>query len=539
MNPAQPRAQAVAMAGNRIVAVGSNAEIRMLAGAGARVFDAQGNTVMPGMIEAHLHLFPGAFGMDLLHLDGVRGADALRDKLIPYAHANPDEALLICKATDYNLFGEGVSTTRQMLDAVLSDRPILLLAGDHHTAWANSIALDRAGLMQGRDLAPGNEIVMASDGTAAGELREHAAYDPVMALRSSGGREGLGLAGIEPGDDLTPADCAEDIETLKRGLRYCASFGFTSLQNMDGNRYQLELLSEIEAAGDLLCRTEIPFHLTPAKPVDALDEGAALAREFATDRLSANRVKMFMDGVIDSSTAVLVEDYAHRPGWRGDRLHSAERFRDACIKADALGLQISVHAIGDGAVRTVLDGYQAAREVNGPRDSRHRIEHIELLHPDDLSRFAELGVVASMQPPHPPGAMDFPLEPWITHAGPARWPWAFPVSYLRAQGVPIAFSSDWPISDINPMRGVQAAVMRRPWQEGHPSHASSLDEALHAYTAGGAFAGFAETRLGRIAPGFLADIVVMDHDLHATAPDALDTARAALTICDGDVTFEA
>lgn len=538
MDPDNPRATALAIVADRITAVGSRNDIAALRGPGTRVIDAGGATVMPGLVEAHLHLFAGAFGLRLLQLDGVHGLAALRDKVRAYADANRDEALLICKATDYNLFGDGVRTTRQMLDEALADRPVLYVAGDHHTAWANTIALERAGLLAGRDMPPGNEVVMAADGTAAGELREHAAYDPVMALRSSGGREGLGLAGIEP-DQVTPAQREEDIGVMMQGLRLCASYGFTALHNMDGNRYQLELLREIEERGDLICRVEVPFHLTPDKPLETLAEASVLADEFDTDRLSARRVKMFMDGVIDSSTAVMIEDYADRPGWRGEPLHSAERFCAAAIDADRRGLQISVHAIGDGAVRRVLDGYEAAAKANGKRDSRHRIEHIEVMHPDDLPRFVDLGVVASMQPPHPPGAMDFPLEPWLGHVGAARWPWSFPVQYLRDAGVPIAFASDWPVSDVNPMRGVKAAVMRQPWQAGHPSHSSTLHQALHGYSAGGAHAGFDEHRLGRLAPGMLADIVVMDRDLEAIPADELDRARAAITLCGGQVTWAA
>lgn len=538
MDPARPRAEALAIKGERILAVGSLDEVAALAGPATRRIDAGGGTVMPGMVEAHLHLFMGAYGLRLLQLEGVKGLPALREKLRAYAAANPDEALLICKAASYNLFGEGVMTTRQMLDEALADRPVILIASDHHTAWANTVALERAGLLHGRALPPGNEVVMAPDGTAAGELREHLASFPVMKLRSSGGRENLGMDGTEPAH-VTPAERDFDIGVLNDGLKLCASYGFTALHNMDGNRYQLDLLSEIERRGELLCRTEVPFHLTPEKPVSALEEASAWIQAYATDRLKSRRVKMFMDGVLDAGTAVLVEDYADQDGWTGDALHSAERFREAAIDADRRGLQISVHAIGDGAVRRVLDGYEAARSANGPRDSRHRIEHIELLHPDDLPRFRELGVVASMQPPHPPGAMDFPLQPWLARAGEARWPWAFPVRYLRDRNVPIAFASDWPVSDVNPMRGVKAAVTRTPWKEGHPSHASTLMETLHDYTAGGAWTGFDEHRFGRLARGMLADVVVMDRDLEAEPAETLDQARAAITFCGGAVTWEA
>ena len=162
-----------------------------------------------------------------------------------------------------------------------------------------------------------------------------------------------------------------------------------------------------------------------------------------------------------------------------------------------------------------------------------------MLHPSDLPRLVELGVVASMQPPHPPGAMDFPLLPWVEKVGEARWPWAFPVQTLRDAGVPIAFASDWPVSDVNPMRGVKAAVTRQAWKDGQPSHASTLQEALYGYTAGGAYAGFDEGRLGQLIPGYLADIVVMDSDLQATPADELDQARVALTLCSGEITWEA
>ncbi len=260
---------------------------------------------------------------------------------------------------------------------------------------------------------------------------------------------------------------------------------------------------------------------------------------YRSDRLRSGRVKMFMDGVIDSGTAVMIEAYADQPGWCGEPLHDAERFASACIDADQRGLQISVHAIGDGAVRRVLDGYEAARKANGPRDSRHRIEHIEVLHPDDLPRFRKLGVVASMQPPHPPGAMDFPLEPWVSKVGTERWPNAFPVAAFRADNVPLAFASDGPVSDVNPMRGIKAAMTRTAWSDNCPDNACTFTEALHGYTAGGAYAAFDEDRLGRLRPGMQADVVVMDHDLETLLPDEIDQARAAITICAGETTWEA
>ncbi|WP_121061897.1 amidohydrolase [Chachezhania antarctica] len=538
MDPANATAQALAIAGDTILAVGSGDEIEAMAAPDARRIDARGATVMPGFVEAHLHLFMGSMGRRLLQLGDVEGLPALRKALQGYAKDNPDEGLLFCKGASYNLFGDGIMTTRQMIDEALADRPVLLMSDDHHTCWANTIALEKAGILHGKDTAVGTEVVMADDGTAAGELREYDAYESVMKLRTSGGRESLGMDGLEPGP-LTDAQREEDIEVLTEGLNYCASFGFTSLHNMDGNRYQLELLAEIERRGDLVCRIEVPFHLTPSKPLETLEEASAMQADFQTSHLKCNRVKMFMDGVIDSGTAYVIDGYADQPDWCSDPLHSQERFNAAAIDIDRRGLQISVHAIGDAAVRSVLDGYAAAEAANGKRDSRHRIEHIEMIDPSDLDRVRDLGVVASMQPSHPPGAMDFPLQPWVSKVGPKRLAHAFPVQYLRDRGVKIAFASDWPVADVDPMRGVQAAVTRKAWQAGDPSHASTLMEALHDYTAGGIYAGHDEDRLGRLAPGLQADIVVMDHDLEAMPVEELGTARAALTLCAGRVTWEA
>ncbi|TGV50908.1 amidohydrolase, partial [bacterium M00.F.Ca.ET.141.01.1.1] len=180
------------------------------------------------------------------------------------------------------------------------------------------------------------------------------------------------------------------------------------------NLYQLELLAGLEKEGRLLCRTKIPFHFKNFMKLDMLEKASQMAASYKSEWLSSGMVKVFYDGVLDSWTAVMVDDYADRPGWRGEPLFSPEHFAEVAVEADRRGLQIAVHSIGDGAVRAVLDGYQAAAKKNGRRDSRHRVEHIEVTTPSDVPRFAELGVLASMQPPHPPGAMNFPLEPTIS-----------------------------------------------------------------------------------------------------------------------------
>lgn len=538
MDKDQPTAEAIAITGNRILAVGKLDAMAAFTNAKTQIIDAKGGTLMPGIVESHMHLFGGAYGRRLLQLSGVSGFEAMKTAIQKYARENPDEGLLIVKAADYSILGEDEPVTRHHLDRMVADQPVIVIANDHHTGWANTIALEKAGIMRGRDVGAGNEIVMGDDGLATGELRENHAMRPVMILRTSGGREMLGMPGIEPGSDLTAEQRQEDIDTLKDGLRFCAECGITAIHNMDGNRYQLDLLKDIQNEGDLLCRVEVPFHLTNSKSLASLEEASEYAAEFNSDMLKSGRVKMFVDGVLESGTAVMLEDYGNQPGWRGEPLFSAGDFAEAAVEIDRRGLQISVHAIGDGAVRIVLDGYAAAQKANGRRDSRHRIEHIEVVHPDDIPRFTEMGVIASMQPPHPPGSMGLPLEPGISAIGPDRWQYAYAWRTLWNAGTRICFASDWPVSPLEPILGIHAAVARKPWAENVPDQSATLHEALASYTLHGAYANFMESKTGCLKKGFLADIVVLSGDIESIATDDILSLRPVLTICNGQISFE-
>lgn len=536
VDPARPRAEAVAVAGDTILAVGDRAEVMATKGPGTRVIDAAGGSVTPGFVEAHLHIFAGAAELDQCQLHGVEGAEAFRAKVAAYAAGRPGEPLIVGQGAGYTMFSESAPITRHDLDAAVPDRPFLMFAADHHTAWANTAALEHAGILRGRAVGVGNEIVMGADGLATGELREREAFGPVVALSTSGGRERSGLDGSDP--DATAAERAYDRKVLQRGLDHLARHGITSFHNMDGNRYLASLLGEMEAAGELTCRARVPFHFLNFMDLDALDTASELAARHRSERLSCGFVKMFMDGVLESWTAVMAEDYADRPGWRGEPLFERRRFAEIATEIDRRGLQIAVHAIGDGAVNTVLDGYAAARGANGPRDSRHRVEHVEVALPTDIPRFSELGVLASMQPPHPPGT-GFPLEPTVSRIGRARWPHAYAWNTLRDADARLVFASDWPVSPVDPMEGIGFAMTRKPWAPGLPDQRQSLDQALAGYTADGAYAEFMEHRKGRLKPGMLADLVVFGGDIEAAEPEAIAAIRPAVTICGGATTFEA
>ncbi|MBZ9964537.1 amidohydrolase [Mesorhizobium sp. BR1-1-2] len=538
MDDDNPSTDAVAVKNGAIVALGSRASIEEFKGPATRIIDARGGSVLPGFIEAHMHLFSGAAELAHLQLSGVHGFEALQRAIRDYASTHPDAKMLVGQGVDYTVLDDE-RVTRHHLDAILPDRPFVMAAPDHHTMWANTRALDMAGILSGRTLGPGNEIVMGDDGLANGELREGEAFGPVLDLAGEG-RVRLGLAtGGEPDPMPSAEERAADRDIMRRGLAWCARHGITSIQNMDGNLYQLELLAEIEAEEGLPCRVQIPFHYKNFMTLDMLDKASAMAERYNSEWLSSGMVKVFYDGVLDSWTAVMIEPYADRPDWVGEPLFTPRQFIDLAVAIDRRGLQIAVHSIGDGAVRAVLDGYEAAQKANGKRDSRHRVEHIEVIAASDVPRFAELGVIASMQPPHPPGAMDFPLEPTVSRIGPARWPLSYAWRTLRSAGAHVVFASDWPVSPIDPILGIQAAVMRKPWASSDPDQSFSLRESLAAYTVEGAYAEFAEHRKGTLKPGYMADLVVLSADIEKTAPTDLHKVRPITTICGGKVTYQA
>lgn len=538
MDDDNPAAEAIAVKDGAIIAIGSRASIEELKGSATRVIDAKGGSVLPGFIEAHMHLFSGGAELAHLQLGGIHGFEALQSAIRDYASTRPEAKMLVGQGVDYTVLGDE-RVTRHHLDAILPDRPFCMAAPDHHTMWANTKALEMAGILRARTLGPGNEIVMGEDGLAAGELREGEAFGPVLDLAGES-RVRLGLStGGEPNPMPSAQERAADRDIMRRGLAWCARHGITSIQNMDGNLYQLELLSEIEAEEGLPCRVKIPFHYKNFMTLDMLEKASVMAERYDSEWLSSGMVKVFYDGVLDSWTAVMVEPYADRPDWVGEPLFTPQQFIDLAVAIDKRGLQIAVHSIGDGAVRSVLDGYEAAQKANGKRDSRHRVEHIEVTTAADVPRFAELGVIASMQPSHPPGAMDFPLEPTVSRIGRDRWPLSYAWRTLREAGAHVVFASDWPVAAIDPILSIQAALLRKPWAEGDPDQSFSLQEGLAAYTVEGAYAEFAEQRKGVLKPGYMADLVVLSADIEKTAPAELHKVRPVTTVCGGKVTYQA
>lgn len=532
MDEARPRAEAVAVAAGKIVAVGTGAEVGALAGPQTRVIDAGGRTLLPGFVESHLHLVLGGNELVQLQIGGLHGFEALKAAFAGYAVANPDNALLMAQGASYEILDHPV--TRHDLDRVIADRPIAMMSPDHHTVWANTAALSAAGLLHGAAMPHGHEVVMAADGTATGELREFEAFGPILALGGEAHLQ-LGIAtGGEPAPWPSDAVRARDKDKIAAGLAHCAAHGITAMVNMDGNRYTCQLLREMQEEGRLTARVKVPFHFKPHMDLSELDRASAMTAEYNDDWLSSGFVKMFMDGVVDSRTAYMLHDY---PGTteRGEPLFDPDRFKVICTEIDRRGLQIAVHAIGDGAVQTTIDGYEAAGRANGFRDMRHRIEHIELIDRADVPRLGQLGITASVQPPHPPGAMDFPMSTMETVFHKDRWVDAYLWKSLGDAGAQIAYASDWPVTDVSVMRGLQAALTRVPF-DGAKDERLDLMSSLYAYTAGGAWAAHMEHVTGKLVVGLAADLVLIDGDIESIAPADLGKTGISLTIAGGEIT---
>lgn len=525
---------AIAVQDGRILALGGEAAIRPHIGPQTRVIDAAGREVMPGFYESHLHLFSGGAALSMLNLGNSFGLAAVQAAFGAYRDANPGAGILFANATNYTIFGNDQRPDRHLLDQIVADRPLCLIAVDMHCAWANTCALELAGILHGAEVGQGAAVVMGADGLATGELVEFAAMNLVMALSPLNGRDSLDSKGLDAG---TAEDRSYDTAMIKAAGVFCAQNGITSAVNMDGNPYQARLLRDLARAGDMPVRVSLPLKLAEGDG----PEGVARIDLFGDEVpgwLRFGRIKLFMDGVFDTSTALTVSDYPDRPGFRSAPLIAPGIFNAICTEADRRGLQIATHAVGDGAVRATLDGYEAAAKANGPRDARHRIEHIDTIAPTDLDRLQPLGIVASMQPVHPPGSAGLPLEPTTSLMGRARWDTAFPWRMILDRGVALAFGTDWPVSPLSPLYAIHCALTRQPWADDAPDQRITLEECLAAYTTGGAYADFCEDQRGALELGFDADLVLIDGSLDGLAADAL-AATIALTICAGKITHEA
>lgn len=512
-NKNMPQAESVAVKKNRIVYVGTNQGVQAYKGSSTRVVDAKGRTLTPGFIDSHFHLLWGSISMGGAQLYDAKDINDVKTILLEFAKNNKTAEWIDGRGVKYD-----VIANRHELDAIIADKPIYINAYDGHTSWANTKALELAGILQPGKEAEGNGVIVRdANGLATGELRETA----------------MGLV-----SDLIPEPSeARKRELLKMTMQRINATGVTSVHNMNGDMEELMTYTAVEDAGEMTLRVYVPYHIKPETTEAMLSEAAEMAK-INGEFVRGGAAKFFMDGVWESYTALNVEPYADNPSANPEGIYSLEHFTHMATLCDKMGLQIFVHCCGDGAVRRTLDGYESVQKSNGRRDSRHRIEHIEVYHPDDLPRFKQLGVLPSMQTSHAPFSMA-EGDVWPTRVGKQRWHLSFAWRDVLNAGNQIAYGSDWPVAPFDPMINLHVGMNREKWEASNPSQNLTLEELIFGYTRDAAYAEFMENEKGQLKEGYLADLVLFSHDLFSLDSKDILTAKPVLTMVNGNVVFEA
>lgn len=503
---------AVAVAGDRIVAVGGDREVRALTGDGTRRIDLDGRLVVPGFLDAHTHFIDGGFELD---------AVVLRDAATPEAfiarigeRASERGPLWITGGQwDHEAWG-GELPERSWIDSVTAETPVFVQRLDGHMGLANSLALELAGVTRLTEDPPGGTIVRDSAGRPTGVLKD-AAMDLVRRVVPE------------------PDEAAQDGALAAAG-RHALENGVTSVTHM-GTWDDLQTFRRAHSRGELPVRVYAAVQIADRERLATF-----VAHDGTGDAwLRWGGVKAFVDGSLGSGTAWFQEPYDDEPGNRGLQVSDTARLRSDIAAADAAGLHLMIHAIGDAANDWLLDAFADAEAANGPRDRRFRIEHAQHLKPAAVRRIAEQRVIASMQPYH---AIDDGR--WAERRiGPERIRTTYAFRDLLDAGARVAFGSDWTVAPISPLEGIYAAAFRRTLDGANPegwvpAQKISVAEALTAYTEEGAFASFVEADVGRIETGLLADLVVLSGDVFAADPERVRQARVDVTVVGGEVRYE-
>jgi predicted amidohydrolase YtcJ len=509
----RPWAAAVAIGADRILAVGSRADVERLIGNGTQIIGAGGGLVVPGLIDSHIHLIDAGFNLGNVQLRDAATREEFVRRIAEFARGLKQGEWILGGDWDHTLWG-GELPTRDWIDSVTPNNPVWINRLDGHMALANSAALQKAGV--GDDVAnvEGGEIVRDAAGRPTGVLK-----DDAMAL----------VERVVPEQSLDAR-----LAAAVAAMDYLAQRGVTGVHHM-GSWQHVETFRAAQRRG--LLKTRI-YACTPLAQWQRLAQDVA-AHGRGDDWLKVGGLKGFVDGSLGSHTAAFLNPFLDRPDDRGLLVNTADDLEAWTAAADRERLQVMVHAIGDRAIRLQLDVFERVARRNGPRDRRFRIEHAQHISPQDIPRFAGLGVIASMQPYH---AIDDGR--WAEALiGPQRSETTYAFRALVDSGARLAFGSDWPVAPPTPMEGVYAAVTRRTLDGKHPegwvpSQKISVEEALRAYTIDAAYAGFSETSLGSLTPGKLADLVILDRDLFTMPAAEISNAQIIATIVGGKVVFQ-
>jgi len=517
VNAQQPEAEALAIIGERIVAVGSDKQIATWRGPSTKVIDARGKRVLPGFNDAHLHFVQAGLQLDQVQLTDARSPEELAARIAAQARKQREGEWVLGGDWDEQNWNPPRLPTRELIDAATPSTPVFVNRHDGHEALANSQALKLAGITAQTKAPPGGEIVRDARGEPTGVLKD-AAMDLV--------------------DKVVPQPTPEQRRTAaKRALAHAASLGVTSVQHMNPERGDVAAYAWLAERGELTAR----IYNAPMETSWEDQARIGLRRAFGSTFLRLGAVKGYADGSLGSATAWFFEPFldAAGNGLVSAEMQDLKAFRARLIGADAAGLQLCIHAIGDQAISSVLDTFSEIEKTNGARERRWRIEHLQHVAPKDFERLERLSVVASMQPYH---AIDD--GQWAERRiGPERAKTTYAFRTLLDRGVRLAFGTDWSVAPLNPLLGLFAAVTRETLDGKHPGgwvpeQKITLAEAVEAYTLGSAFAEFQEKDKGTLAPGKLADLVVLSADIFRIDPHALRDAKVDLTMVGGKIVFQ-
>ena len=517
----KPYAEAFAIAGDRIVAVGASTDLVKTAGGGTRLIDLKGAFVAPGFGDSHLHFMGGSLTLNAVTLDGVTNLKTIQSLIASYAQAQPKASWITGRGWNYAAF-PGNLPHRKWLDEVVPDRPAFMQGYDGHTGWANTKALEHAGITRDTKDPEGGVIVRDARGEATGALKESA---QALVRR------------------LIPKPTDDDkYRALKAGLDLAASYGLTFAHNAGFDLSDLPVYERLIMEGALKVRFYNALPFRPDPDAATLTRYKDLRARYQGPLFRFGAIKALDDGVVESKTAWMLEPYVGGGG-TGIPNYTPDELKHGVTTFDREGFQLFIHAIGDRAIGTTLDAFEHAARVNGTSGRRHRVEHIEVPQAKDIGRFKPLGVIASTQALFA-NPDENTLGAYATVLGPDRASRAMAFKAIDDAGAVQAFGSDWPVFSMEVLKGIYCAVTRETptgtptggWQ---PQSRISVEAALRHFTADGAYAGFSENTFGRIAPGLLADFVVLSRDITKGAPKGILDTRVLLTVMGGKETYRA
>jgi predicted amidohydrolase YtcJ len=518
MDPAQPVAEAVALYGNRIVAVGSTSDIRKLAGPNTRTIDAKKRLLLPGFNDAHTHFLSGGFQLSSVDLRDANSPQELAARIKLFAEKLPKGRWVTGGDWDHERWPEATLPTKELIDSFTQDTPVFVNRLDGHMALANSLALKLAGVTRETVDPPGGVIVRDKSGEPTGVLKD-AAQSFVWKV-------------------VSPSTFEEKLDAARAATNYAAQLGVTSIQDMSAG-------DDVGVYQTLLDRGELKTRVYAVSPLPAWERIArtGVRAHFGSEMLRVGGLKGFADGSLGSTTALFYEPYRDDPSTSGiaaDEMYPEGAMLKRVSEADGAGLQVMIHAIGDRANDLILSIYEQVARENGKRDRRFRIEHAQHLRAQDIPRFGRDGVIASMQPYH---AIDDGR--WAEkRIGKERMKTTYAFRSLLDSGATLAFGTDWTVAPLNPLLSIYAAVTRRTLDGKNlngwvPEQKITVEETVRAYTLGSAYAEFQENVKGSITVGKLADLVLLSRDIFKIDPNEIENVKVVMTMINGRVVYEA